>query len=121
LQEKRFIYISSTRKDGNLSKPAEMWFLYHQGAVYVASNADSWRVRRIKWNRPRAKIWVGKPDGPAFMAAGAFVKDPETEQLMMKTYAEKYPGGWERYERRFRDGFKDGSRVLIKYTPIDGP
>lgn len=117
LKTSKFVYISSTRKDGNLSKPAEIWFMFHDGAVYVGTSPKSWRAKRIGWKRPQAKIWVGKSDGPAFTAIGTFVNDPATQELLLKTYAQKYPDGWGKWEKSFRDGFKDGSRVMIKYTP----
>ena len=37
LENSQYVYISSTRKDGSLSQPAEIWFLYHDGAVYVGT------------------------------------------------------------------------------------
>lgn len=117
LTDSQFVYIASTRKDGTLGKPAEIWFFYHDGAVYVGTSPSSWRVRRIRWGRPQAKIWVGKPDGPSFMARGEVVDDDATEALLLETYARKYPDGWKRYEKNFREGFKDGKRVLVKYTP----
>ena len=113
----KYVYISSTRKDGALSKPAEIWFLFHDGAVYVGTPPTTWRARRIKAGRPQAKIWVGKPDGVSFTATGELVKDPAIEALMFDTYAKKYPDGWPKYEKNFRNGFKDGSRIVIKYTP----
>jgi len=117
LADSDYVYISSTRKDGTLGKPAEIWFLYHDGAVYVGTSPSSWRVRRIRWGRPQAKIWVGKQDGPSFQARGAVVDDDAVEALMLETYAKKYPKGWQRYEESFRSGFKDGKRVVVKYTP----
>ncbi|MFQ5667171.1 MAG: hypothetical protein ACE5I7_12155 [Candidatus Binatia bacterium] len=120
LATSKYVYIASTRKDGTLSKPAEIWFLYHQGAVYVGTPPTTWRARRIRAGRTRAKIWVGKPNGPSFMATGAIVSDPTVEQAMFETYAKKYPAGWPRFAEKFRTGFKSGSRVLIKYTPADG-
>ena len=119
LAASKFVYIASTRKDGSLGKPAEIWFLYHQGAVYVGTPPTSWRARRIKAGRPQAKIWVGKTDGPSFIATGAIVSDPAAQQAMLEAYAKKYPDGWSRFEEKFRSGFKDGTRVLIKYTPKD--
>jgi hypothetical protein len=117
LASSQHVYISSTRKDGSLSKPAEIWFLYRNGAVYVGTPPTSWRAKRIKAGRPQAKIAVGKTDGPSFMASGAIVNEPEVYPLLFETFAKKYPDGWPRYEDKFRSGFKDGSRVLIKYTP----
>lgn len=113
----KFIYIQSTRKDGSLSAPAEIWFLWHDGSVYVGTRPTSWRVRRIQAGRPQAKIAVGKPDGPSFTATGSLVNDPKIEELIMKTYAEKYPDGWKSHADNFREGFKDRSRVVVKYKP----
>jgi len=117
LADSEYVYIASTRKDGTLGKPAEIWFLYHEGAVYVGTRPDSWRVRRIRWGRPQAKIWVGKEDGPSFLARGEVVDDDAIESLMLQTYAKKYPQGWKRYEDNFRKGFASGERVVVKYTP----
>jgi hypothetical protein len=117
LANSKYVYIASTRKNGSLSKPAEIWFLYHNDAVYVGTPPTSWRARRIKAGRPQAKISVGKVDGPSFTATGAIVNDPAAQQAMLETYAKKYPDGWSKFEEKFRSGFKDGTRVLIKYTP----
>ena len=120
LANSKYIYVATTRKSGALGKPAEIWFLYHNGAVYVASPPTTWRVRRIKAGRTQAKIAVGKPDGPSFMATGAVVNEPDVYPILFATYAKKYGGDWTKYEDRFRTGLKDGSRVLIKYTPTGG-
>jgi hypothetical protein len=117
LASSTFVYISSTRKDGALSRPAEIWFLWHKGSVYVASAPTTWRARRIRWGRPAAKIWVGKPDGPAFTATGAIVDDPAVNAVLFETFARKYADGWKRWEKSFREGLADGNRVLIRYTP----
>jgi hypothetical protein len=117
LAASKYVYISSTRKDGVLSEPAEIWFFWHDGAVYVGTRPTSWRVKRIKAGRPGAKIAVGKVDGPSFMATGALVKDPKIEALLLDTYAKKYPDGWSKYADNFRNGFKDGGRVVVKYVP----
>ena len=131
LRKAAYVYISSTRKDGSLGKPSEIWFLYEQGAVYVGTRPASWRVKRIKAGRPQAKIWVGKANGPSmfnataealkglpsFEATGSVVDDPKLHEAMLQAYAKKYPEGWPKHEEGFRTGFKDGSRVLVKYVP----
>ncbi|MFI5395262.1 MAG: hypothetical protein ACHQ9S_06980 [Candidatus Binatia bacterium] len=119
LANSQYVYIATTRKGGSFGKPAEIWFLYHKGAVYVASPPTTWRVRRIKAGRSQAKIAVGKPDGPSFMATGALVNEPDVYPILFDTYAKKYPDGWPKFEEKFRSGLKDGSRVLIKFTPKD--
>ncbi len=117
LETSKYVYISSTRKDGSLGKPAEIWFLYHKGAVYVGTPPTTWRAKRIRKGRTAAKIAVGKVDGPSFTATGAIVNEPDALAVLYEAYAKKYPEGWPQFEQKFRTGFKDGSRVLIKYTP----
>lgn len=117
LASSTFVYVSSTRKDGTLSRPAEIWFLWHKGSVYVASAPTTWRVRRIGWGRPAAKIWIGKPDGPSFQATGAVVDEPDVRSVLLETFARKYPDGWKSWEQKFRKELADGSRVLVRYTP----
>src|SRR5262245_56160983 len=117
LREATYVYVQSERKTGEWSKPAEIWFYYADGAVYVATRPTSWRVRRIGWKRTKARIAVGKPTGPAFEARGQLVKDAELERRLMADYAKKYPDGWVKYEKAFLDGFKSGDRVVVRYTP----
>jgi hypothetical protein len=116
----KFVYIQSTRKDGALSKPAEIWFAVMDGALWVGSSPDSWRAKRIRWGRPQAKIAIGSVDGPSFRATGSFVKDPALYAKFCDQLAGKYPEKWSRWEQSFRDGLKSGERVLIKYTPVAG-
>jgi hypothetical protein len=117
LASSTYVYIATQRKDGSFGKPAEIWFLHHEGAVWVGTPPTTWRVKRIKAGRTAAKIAVGKPDGPSFDAVGALIDDPKVAEVMFAIYAKKYPDRWPGYEQRFRDGMKDGSRVLVKYTP----
>lgn len=90
LAKSKQLIVASTRKDGTLSEPAEVWFLYHHGKILLSSQTNAWRVRRIKAGRPRAKLWVENVDGPTFMATGKIVDDPKLRQLLLDTYAEKY-------------------------------
>jgi len=117
LHEAKYVYIQSERKSGELGKAAEIWFYYDGKAVYVGTPPTSWRVRRIKRGRARTRIAVGKADGPRFEARGEVVHDAAVEQRLMDEYARKYPEGWARFADKFRDGFKRGDRVLVRYTP----
>jgi hypothetical protein len=117
LRDATYVYVQSERKSGEWSKPAEIWFHFAGGNVYVGTRPSSWRVRRIGWKRSRARIAVGKPDGPAFEATADVVKDPALEARLMEEFAKKYPDGWKRHEQAFRDGFESGDRVLVRYTP----
>lgn len=118
LAEAKYVYISSTRKDGSFGAPAEIWFMAHDGAVYVGTRPTSWRVKRINAGRPTAKIAVGAVDGPSFIATGTVMKnDPAIEVLLMGMFAKKYPDSWPSHAQGFRDGFASGNRVVVKYTP----
>jgi len=117
LAKSKYVYVSTSRKNGSFGKPAEIWFMYHNGAVYVASPPSAWRVRRIKAGRNLAKIAVGKTDGSSFTATGTLANEPEVHPVLFETFAKKYPEGWPRFENEFRRGLSSGSRVLIKYVP----
>jgi hypothetical protein len=45
------------------------------------------------------------------------VNEPETQAVLLETFARKYPDGWKKYEESFRKGFADGNRLLIRYAP----
>jgi len=117
LRDAKYVYIQSERKTHELGKPAEIWFYYDGSAVYVGTRPTSWRVRRIKAGRKKAHIAVGKPDGPSFDALGELKHDAAVEEKLMAEYARKYPEGWSQHADSFRDGFKNGDRVLVRYTP----
>jgi hypothetical protein len=129
LRESQYVYIQSERQAGAFGKPAEIWFTYDGGAVLVGTPQTAWRVKRIKAGRKRARITgikagrkrarvtVGKVDGPAFDATGELVRDPAVEQRLLEEFGRKYPDGWKRFADRFREGFKTGDRVIVRYTP----
>ena len=120
LERSPYVYVATERKDGAFGAAAEIWFMWHDGAVWVASPPTTWRAKRIKAGRTAARIAVGTKDGPSFAAKGSFVRDPAIYEKLFTTYAQKYPDGWPKYEARFRDGLKDGSRVLMRYEPVAG-
>ena len=117
LDSSKYVYIQSARKDGSMGKAAEIWFFPYKGAVWVCSPVTTHRVKRIQAGQTKAKIAVGKSDGPSFTAKGSLVKDPEADKVMFEIFAKKYADGWSSYEKSFRDGLANGSRTLIKYEP----
>ena len=117
LDNSKYVYIQSTRKDGKPSKAAEIWFMHYKGAVWVCSPVTTYRVKRIQVGQTKAKIAVGKSDGPSFTAKGSLVKDAEVDKVLFETYAKKYGGDWSSYEKNFRDGLANGARTLVKYEP----
>ena len=119
LDSSKYVYIQTERRDGSFSKAAEIWFMPYQDAVWVVSPATTHRVKRIQAGKTKAKVWIGKSDGPSFDAQGSIVKDPEINKVVLDTFAKKYADSWSSYEKSFRDGLADGSRVLIKYAPAE--
>lgn len=118
LEKSKYVYIASMRESGEFGRPAEIWFLWHEGAVYVGTPPETWRARRIRAGRPQAEIRVGAPDGPSFRATGSIVEESgDLLPVLFETYARKYSDRWKNYEDRFRSGFRDGSRVLVRYVP----
>jgi len=117
LAESRYVYVSSQRRDGSFSPPAEIWFVVHDGAVWVGTLKTSWRARRIAAGRTAAKVRIGSPSGPEIDATAAIVSDPALWPVLFAGLEKKYPDGWPRHEKAFQEGAKDGSRVLIRYTP----
>jgi hypothetical protein len=117
LRDSQYVYVQSERKTGQLGAPAEIWYWWDGHAVYLGTRPVSWRVRRIKAGRTRARIAVGKADGPAFDATGALVHDAALEEKLMAEFARKYGNAWASHADAFRSGFKSGDRVLVRYTP----
>ncbi|MGE0821357.1 MAG: hypothetical protein AB7G75_16575 [Candidatus Binatia bacterium] len=115
LDSSKYVYIQSVRKDGSFGAPAEIWFMHHNGAVWVCSPTTTHRVKRIQAGQTKAKIAIGKPDGPSFIAKGSLVKDPEVNNALFEAFAKKYSDGWSSYEKSFKEGLADGSRTLVKY------
>lgn len=115
LRKSTYVYVASQRKDGTFGEPAEIWFMFEDGAVWVGTRKTAWRTKRIRAGRAAATIAVGKRDGPTFAATGKIVVDEKMYETLFRTFAKKYPGGWSKYEEGFRTGFADGSRVLIRY------
>lgn len=117
LAESKYVYVSSQRKDGSFSPPAEIWFMVHDGAVWVGTRKTSWRARRIRAGRSAARVHAGSASGPAFDATAAIVDDPAVWKVLFDSLAKTYPDGWSSHEKAFRDGAMNGDRVLIRYMP----
>ena len=122
LDSSKYVYIQSERKSGELGAKAEIWFMRHDGAVWVASQKTTHRAKRIQAGRTIAKVWIGVKDGPAIDAQGSVVKDTEINDILFAKFAAQYPDSWPKHEANFRKGLTDGgSYVLIKYTPVASP
>jgi PPOX class probable F420-dependent enzyme len=110
----KYISIESFKKNGDGVK-TPVWFVLHNGVFYVYTEADSWKVKRIR-NNPRVRVAVcnvrGTVKGPWLDATAAIVEGNERDvadtlldrRYFMKRIANLVPG------RRAR-------RAMIKITP----
>jgi len=90
----------------------------------VNTSRDRWKARSIRRGGDRARIWVGDfgrwkgalgknedfRQGPSF----------DARDRLLAQYEKKYPAEIGKWRDRMRDGFSDGSRVLIRYR-LAGP
>jgi hypothetical protein len=130
LEESPLVYISPLHPDGKESScHGEVWYCVDEGGVLIGTNKDRWKSRALRSGRDEARIWVGDfgpvkqfpsgfRSGPSFKAKAERVKDDAAFARLLAAYGKKYPDGWGKWRPRFQQGWADGSRVLIRYTPI---
>ena len=52
----KYISLETVKKNGERAK-TPVWFVLHNNALYVYTEADSWKVKRIR-NNPRVRVAV---------------------------------------------------------------
>jgi hypothetical protein len=124
------VYISPLQANGSESRcHGEVWYFVDGGHVVIATGSDRWKSRALKKGRDRARIWVGDygparsadgpfRQGPSFLARAKFDEDRATFDRLLESFGKKYPDEWDKWDPRFRKGYADGSRVVIRYVPI---
>jgi len=133
LQTSPLVYISPLRSDGSESTcHGEVWYAWLDGAVVINTGNKVWKTRALERGLDGARIWVGDHgpwkkmlgrneafrQAPSFDARAERVKDEALLERLLATYEEKYPEEFGRWREPMRDGFHDGSRVLIRYSPL---
>lgn len=130
LAESKLIYLTPFRSDGKESKcQAEVWFVTDNTDVYVVTATDTWRARAAKQGLSKTKIWAGDVGVwsksnrkyrqlPSFDAHSSLITDKVEHNRILEIFASKYSLGWFIWGSRFKDGLKDGSRVMLKYQPL---
>ena len=88
---RKYISLETFKKSGQGVK-TPVWFVEHNGALYVYTEADSWKVKRIR-NNPRVRVAVcnmrGDVKGPSMDATASFVEGEErvaADRLLDKKY-----------------------------------
>ena len=133
LETSGFVYVSPLRGDGRESTcHAEVWFAWLDGSVVLITGTDRWKSRSLAKGLDRARIWVGDHGrwkqllgrneafrkAPTFDARAQVVKDEALLERMLAVFEKKYPEEIDAWRDRMRSGFHDGSRTLIRYTPV---
>lgn len=130
LGESPLVYISPLHRDGRESHcHGEVWFFEDGGDVVIMTARDGWKARALRSGRERARIWVGDfgPVGkagdryraaPSFLAGARIEDDAALFERLMSAYAKRYAQGWGKWGPRFRQGRADGSRSMIRYSPL---
>jgi hypothetical protein len=133
LERSPYAYVSPLRADGRESRcHGEVWFGWLDGAVVVITGSQRWKARALARGLDRARIWVGDHgtwkgalganeafrEAPSFEARAALAKDAQLLDRLLATFEGKYPKEIGRWRDEMRQGFAQGSRVLIRYTPL---
>ena len=106
----------------------ERWL---DGAVVLITSTESWKSRAQRGGLDRARVWVGEHGrwkgglgsndafrkAAHFDAAVAAVKDDALLDRLLALYETKYPDEIGKWRERMRSGYREGSRVLLRYTP----
>ena len=79
LGDQKYISLETFKKNGE-GVQTPVWFVLHDGAVYVYTEAASWKVKRIR-NNPRVRVAAcsmrGVVKGPWIAATASFVEGAE--------------------------------------------
>lgn len=130
LKTSNLVYLTPIRSDGHPSRcRAEVWFVQDGGDIIVVSQRHSWRAEAILKGLVYTKMWVGDlgvwtrtkgryKELPVVEAEGRMEADASVQERVLQAYKEKYSTSWLFWGRRFRNGLKEGSRVMLRYRPI---
>jgi hypothetical protein len=132
LESSPFVYVSPLLADGRESRcHGEVWFAWLDGAAVIITARDRWKATALARGLDRARLWVGDHGrwsgllgkseafraAPSFDARASLARDPALLDRLVAAYERKYPSEIASWRDRFRSGFADGSRVLIRYAP----
>src|SRR5262245_61364737 len=132
LERGKLVYVSPLLASGKESRcHGEVWYFWDKDAVVIATATKGWKIRAVKGGRNQARIWVGDfgpfseagdklKSAPSFTARAGVDTDPATFERLLASYSTRYPDEWSKWKPRFESSYKDGSRSVIRYTPISG-
>ena len=109
--------VATVRKDGNQSKPAPVWFTLSadRAQLLIQAHKGSWKDKRISRGSP-VIVWIGGPDGPAFIGKAEITKDAAVVDKILTDYPKKYT--MNALLGPSRRNFESGDRIAIRITPV---
>lgn len=134
LRDSPYVYVSPLRRDGDESTcHGEVWFAWIDGAVVTTVASDRWKARSLEQGLDQARLWVGDHGrwkgvlgrnqafrgAPHFDAQASASRDPDLLEALLAAYERKYPAEIGRWRDKMRAGSRDGSRVMIRYRPLE--
>jgi hypothetical protein len=133
LEKSGLVYVSPLLADGSESTcHGEVWFGWLDGAVVVITGAGTWKGRALERELDGARIWVGDHgrwkrmvgrneafrQAPHFDARAVSVRDDALLDRLLALYEKKYPEEIGNWRDKMRAGYRDRSRLLIRYVPV---
>ena len=77
-------------------------------------------TQQVKSRIDEVHVWPASEKAPSFDARGETNRDLALIDRLLEAYGRKYPDEIGKWRDRMRKGTEDGSRVTIRYTPIEG-
>ena len=117
LQTAKEIHVSTTRKSGEWSSAAPVWFWYADDVIYLTASPSSYKAKRITSGRNAVRIAVGGKDGPTFTGKAEIFTDAAIVERMGEAYSNKYWLAWLGFARPRVSRVESGKTVAIRVTP----
>ncbi len=112
------VFIATVRKNGRQSRAAPVWFTIgaDNKSILIQTEHTTWKAKRIARGSP-VLVWIGKPDGPAFIGKAEITRDPAVQTKILADFRNKYL-----QSRLFGMGpsraeFESGEQLAIKIVP----
>lgn len=119
LQSERLCYITTHDAQGTPGT-VEIWFLYHQGKLYITTGASSLKVKKLRVT-PRARVAIGTWKGPA-VEGPVRIAGQDTVKRVLPVLSKKYGDYWGPVDTLLRRHLgARRSRVLLELTPVGEP
>ena len=117
LTTQKLISVATKRPNGDWGRPAPIWFMYEDEAVYFITAPTSFKARRIRKGSP-VLVWLDEKQEPAFSGETQIVTDPVILDRINAAYKDKYWMAWLTYWAMPLDGrVQAGNMVAVRVIP----